>query len=57
MAKRISEVMCGHIRANRCGCEVNNLQGSCSLGNVTQMINAIHKDEPISGPGQSTTTG
>jgi Zinc binding domain len=27
-----------HIKANRCGCEVNNPQGSCCLGNVTGFI-------------------
>jgi len=25
-----------HIQAGRCGCEVNNPQGSCCLGNVRQ---------------------
>ncbi|MDP4553548.1 (2Fe-2S)-binding protein [Alkalihalobacillus macyae] len=27
-----------HIKAIRCGCEVNNHQGSCCLGNVTGFI-------------------
>jgi hypothetical protein len=27
-----------HIKANRCGCEVNNPQGSCCLGNVNSYI-------------------
>lgn len=31
VASNISE----HVRANRCGCEVNNPQGSCCLGNVS----------------------
>jgi hypothetical protein len=26
-----------HIQAKRCGCEVNNPQGSCCLGNVRQL--------------------
>jgi hypothetical protein len=26
-----------HIQARRCGCEVNNPQGSCCLGNVRQL--------------------
>jgi hypothetical protein len=26
-----------HIKAGRCGCEVNNPQGSCCLGNVRQL--------------------
>ncbi|MFJ6210544.1 putative iron-sulfur cluster-binding metallochaperone [Lysinibacillus sp. NPDC092081] len=34
-----------HIRANikenRCGCEVNNPQGSCCLGNVTKYIKGL----------------
>ena len=29
------------IRANRCGCEVNNPQGSCCLGNVTTFIQTL----------------
>lgn len=29
----------GHVQANRCGCEVNNPQGSCCLGNVTKIVN------------------
>jgi hypothetical protein len=39
-AQGIPEVIRGHIRANRCGCEVNNPQGSCCLGNVTRLIDA-----------------
>ncbi|RYM06080.1 (2Fe-2S)-binding protein [Sporolactobacillus sp. THM7-7] len=27
-----------NIKANRCGCEVNNPQGSCCLGNVSRYI-------------------
>ncbi len=30
-----------NIKENRCGCEVNNPQGSCCLGNVTQYINEL----------------
>lgn len=30
-----------HIKANRCGCEVNNPQGSCCLGNVTAYVRTI----------------
>ena len=29
------------VQANRCGCEVNNPQGSCCLGNVTAYIHHI----------------
>ncbi|MED0680858.1 (2Fe-2S)-binding protein [Aneurinibacillus thermoaerophilus] len=32
-----------HVLANRCGCEVNNPQGSCCLGNVTKFIQSIDK--------------
>jgi hypothetical protein len=32
-----------HVQANRCGCEVNNPQGSCCLGNVTKFIQSIDK--------------
>ncbi len=30
-----------NIKENRCGCEVNNPQGSCCLGNVTKFINQL----------------
>ncbi|MCM3598166.1 (2Fe-2S)-binding protein [Metabacillus idriensis] len=30
-----------NIKENRCGCEVNNPQGSCCLGNVTTFINQL----------------
>ncbi|PTA66766.1 putative iron-sulfur cluster-binding metallochaperone [Deinococcus arcticus] len=39
-AGQIPNVIREHIQANRCGCEVNNPQGSCCLGNVTRLINA-----------------
>ena len=34
-----------HIKANRCGCEVNNPQGSCCLGNVTGFINRMTRQK------------
>ena len=30
-----------NIKENRCGCEVNNPQGSCCLGNVTKYIKGL----------------
>ena len=30
-----------NIKENRCGCEVNNPQGSCCLGNVTKFIRQL----------------
>lgn len=30
-----------NIKENRCGCEVNNPQGSCCLGNVTAFIKGL----------------
>ncbi|MFT8928398.1 MAG: (2Fe-2S)-binding protein [Sporolactobacillus sp.] len=30
-----------NIKANRCGCEINNPQGSCCLGNVARYIKNI----------------
>jgi len=30
-----------NIKANRCGCEVNNPQGSCCLANVTKFLNQL----------------
>jgi len=32
-----------NIKKNRCGCEVNNPQGSCCLGNVTKYIKSLSK--------------
>lgn len=32
------ESITAHIQAKRCGCEVNNPQGSCCLGNVRRAI-------------------
>ena len=29
------------VQANRCGCEVNNPQGSCCLGNVTAFVRGL----------------
>lgn len=34
-----------HIKSNRCGCEVNNPQGSCWLGNVTGVINRMTRQK------------
>ncbi|WP_081890359.1 putative iron-sulfur cluster-binding metallochaperone [Paenibacillus tyrfis] len=31
------------VQANRCGCEVNNPQGACCLGNVTMFIRSLDK--------------
>lgn len=55
-ARRIPEVIREHVRANRCGCEVNNPQGSCCLGNVTRMLEAVGENEAASSPDASTTT-
>lgn len=30
-----------HVQANRCGCEVNNPQGTCCLGNVSAFIRSL----------------
>ncbi|MEW6421232.1 MAG: (2Fe-2S)-binding protein [Deinococcota bacterium] len=37
----ISQSIRAHIRAGRCGCEVNNPQGSCCLGNVNRALAAL----------------
>lgn len=31
------------VKANRCGCEVNNPQGSCCLGNVTAFLHGLEQ--------------
>jgi hypothetical protein len=38
---RAIEEITVHINANRCGCEVNNPQGSCCLGNVQTYVKSI----------------
>lgn len=34
----LSQSIQAHIRAGRCGCDVNNPQGSCCLGNVNRAL-------------------
>ncbi len=41
----ITDSITRHIKAGRCGCEVNNPQGSCCLGNVRAAIDAVKRDE------------
>lgn len=36
----ITPAISAHIKAGRCGCEVNNPQGACCLGNVTREVQA-----------------
>ena len=40
----------GHVRAGRCGCEVNNPQGRCCLGNVVTVLRAGGVQEPAHAP-------
>lgn len=40
-AQYISE----QVKANRCGCEVNNPQGSCCLGNVTAFVRGLEESK------------
>ncbi|MEC0246335.1 (2Fe-2S)-binding protein [Paenibacillus chitinolyticus] len=32
-----------HVQSNRCGCEVNNPQGACCLGNVTAYLRSLNE--------------
>lgn len=34
-----------HVQAGRCGCEVNNPQGSCCLGNVVTVLRSLDRQE------------
>ena len=43
-ADTIPQSISEHIKAGRCGCEVNNPQGSCCLGNVNTVINQYKKE-------------
>jgi hypothetical protein len=38
-----------HIQANRCGCEVNNPQGACCLGNVSTFLRTRQAPPDSSG--------
>ncbi|MGG4341993.1 putative iron-sulfur cluster-binding metallochaperone [Paenibacillus lautus] len=31
------------VQANRCGCEINNPQGTCCLGNITTFIRSLNR--------------
>jgi hypothetical protein len=34
-----------HVKDGRCGCEVNNPQGSCCLGNVRKVLAGLNREE------------
>ena len=36
-----------HVQAGRCGCEVNNPQGSCCLGNVVTVLRNLGRQEQL----------
>ncbi|GGN48226.1 (2Fe-2S)-binding protein [Deinococcus daejeonensis] len=36
-----------HVQAGRCGCEVNNPQGSCCLGNVVTFLRTLGSREQV----------
>ncbi|AFZ69710.1 putative iron-sulfur cluster-binding metallochaperone [Deinococcus peraridilitoris] len=42
----IPRVIQDHIKAGRCGCEVNNPQGSCCLGNVNKALTRLREAKP-----------
>lgn len=42
-AERIPQSIGVHIKAGRCGCEVNNPQGSCCLGNINRTLTALRE--------------
>lgn len=42
-AEVIPQSIQAHIQAGRCGCEVNNPQGSCCLGNVNRTLAALRE--------------
>lgn len=39
----IAPSISAHIKAGRCGCEVNNPQGACCLGNVAREVQAAEQ--------------
>lgn len=42
--ERPTEDIKEQVQANRCGCEINNPQGACCLGNVTAFIRGLDKN-------------
>ncbi|GAB6172416.1 hypothetical protein JCM15765_18940 [Paradesulfitobacterium aromaticivorans] len=38
------EEITAHTKAGRCGCEVNNPEGSCCIGNVKRLLESITKE-------------
>lgn len=40
--EEIIQVITTHVQAHRCGCEVNNPQGQCCLGNVRQFVQSLN---------------
>ncbi|GHF65543.1 hypothetical protein HNQ07_004739 [Deinococcus metalli] len=49
-AEAITQSIQGHIKAGRCGCEVNNPQGSCCLGTVKGLVTRL-RDAARAGAG------
>jgi len=43
--QRPIEMIREQVEANRCGCEVNNPQGACCLGNVTTFVRGLEKNQ------------
>ncbi|BDP43999.1 (2Fe-2S)-binding protein (plasmid) [Deinococcus aetherius] len=37
-----------HVQAGRCGCEVNNPQGSCCLGDVSRVLKTLDREHASS---------
>jgi len=44
-SQRPIELIREQVQANRCGCEVNNPQGACCLGNVTEFVRSLEKNQ------------
>lgn len=42
-ADEVAPSISAHIKAGRCGCEVNNPQGVCCLGNVIREVQAAKR--------------
>lgn len=38
-----ADLIKAHVQASRCGCEVNNPQGACCLGNVNAFLRGLNK--------------
>ncbi|ACO48245.1 putative iron-sulfur cluster-binding metallochaperone [Deinococcus deserti] len=52
LPETISSTIQAHIKAGRCGCEVNNPQGKCCLGDIYKTLSALQQASERRGPSR-----